>query len=206
MSKKFYAYLLENEGVQGIVDSWDECKSIVTGKKAKYKSFPSKEEAEQWLSAGAHYENKKEKKVQLKMELQNGIYFDAGTGRGIGVEVRVTDKEGNALLGRLLPEIDITEHGNYLTPTGSTNNYGELLGLSFAIDLAIKENIYHIFGDSNLVIVFWSKGFVRREKLKKETLDLIDKVMLQRKYFESLGGKIEHVSGDINPADLGFHK
>jgi len=206
MAKKFYAYLLVKEEKQGIVDSWDECKSIVTGKKAKYKSFSSRSEAEQWLHDGAHYENKKEKKVQLKMELQNGIYFDAGTGRGIGVEVRVTDKEGNSILGKLLPEIDITEHGNYLTPEGSTNKYGELLGLSFAIDLAIKENIYHIFGDSNLVIVFWSKGFVRREKIKQETLDLIDKVILQRKYFESLGGKIEHVSGDINPADLGFHK
>ncbi|MGL5950498.1 MAG: viroplasmin family protein, partial [Cetobacterium sp.] len=202
----FYAYLLENEGRQGIINSWDECKSIVSGKKAKYKSFPNEVEAQQWLNAGAHYENKKEKKVQLKMELQNGLYFDAGTGRGIGVEVRLTDKEGNSLLGKLLPEIDITEHGNYLTPAGSTNNYGELLGLSFAIDLAIRENIYHIFGDSNLVIVFWSKGFVRREKIKQETLDLIDKVILQRKYFESLGGKIEHVSGDINPADLGFHK
>ena len=32
------------------------------------------------------------------------------------------------------------------------------------------------------------------------------KVRERREYFESIGGKITHISGDFNPADLGFHK
>src|SRR3712207_8977796 len=39
-----------------------------------------------------------QKKESQKRELKDGIYFDAGTGRGIGVEVRVSDKFGNSLL------------------------------------------------------------------------------------------------------------
>ena len=142
----------------------------------------------------------------LKAELKDGIYFDAGTGRGIGVEVRVTDKHGSSLLSSIIDSDKITEHGNYLAPESSTNNYGELLGIQFALELALKENILYIFGDSKLIIDYWSKGLANFSSLKKETVELINKVSLQRKYFEALGGKIEHVSGDINPADLGFHK
>ena len=37
----------------------------------------------------------------------------------------------------------------------------------------------------------------------KETLKLVEVVSKLRDNFK---GKIEHISGDINPADLGFHK
>ena len=43
--KKYYAYKIGNE--EGILETWDECKSIVSGKNnAKYKSFESKDQAE----------------------------------------------------------------------------------------------------------------------------------------------------------------
>lgn len=206
MAKKVYAYFLEKDDKKGVTSTWDECKSVIAGKKARYKSFPSMDEAIIWLEAGAQYENKKEKKEQMKKELLDGIYFDAGTGRGIGVEVRVTDRAGTSLLPDLLPHMDVTEHGNYLAPAGSTNNHGELLGISFALELALVKKVFHIFGDSKLVIDYWSKGFGNRDSLKPETVLLMDRVAHQRRYFESLGGKVEHVSGDINPADLGFHR
>jgi ribonuclease HI len=206
MAKKFYAYFIEQSNKTGIVTTWDECKEIIAGKKTRYKSFSSQSDAQEWLDSGALYENKKLKKELLKAELKEGIYFDAGTGRGIGVEVRVTDKSGLSLLPDILNSAEITEHGNYLAPEFSTNNYGELLGIQFALELAFKKNILCIFGDSRLIIDYWSKGIANFSSLKKETVELINKVSQQRKKFEVLGGKIEHVSGDINPADLGFHK
>ena len=87
-----------------------------------------------------------------------------------------------------------------------TNNYGELTGLSLAIDLAIKKKIFYIYGDSNLVLEFWSQGRFHPEKLEEDTVLLIQEVIRKRKQFEALGGKISYISGDINPADLGFHK
>lgn len=206
MANKYYAYLIENENIMGIVDTWDECKEKISKKKARYKSFKSKLDATLWLEGGGIYEDKKAKKEILKAQLMDGIYFDAGTGRGIGVEVRVTDKIGNSLLEEYLPKEMVTVHQNYLAPAGSTNNYGELIGLYLAIDIAVKKRALKIFGDSNLVIKFWSKGAYNRENLNEKTISLIEKVIEKRKKFEKLGGTVEHVSGDINPADLGFHK
>lgn len=199
---KYYAYLIESTGVSGIVDTWALCQERTKGSKAKYKSFKSKKEAEEWLASGASYTYKKD----IQANLPSGIYFDAGTGRGIGVEVRVTDSKGNSILNQYLPKEKITEHGNYLCKEGSTNNFGELLGIYIALKLAIKNNVMNIFGDSKLVLDYWSKGFIKKDNVNEETYDLSQKVKKIRQEFERLGGKIEHVSGDFNPADLGFHR
>lgn len=201
---KVYAYFLELTGESGVVDTWAECQEKTKGvKKVRYKSFPDRIQAGNWLSRGAIYEKKEalQKKIIQKMELPEGIYFDAGTGRGIGVEVRVSDKNGNSLL-----EEGCNEFGNILLGFSKTNNYGELTGLSKAIDIALEKKIFHIYGDSNLVLEFWSQGRYHPEKLEKETVILIQDVIKKRKQFEALGGKISYISGDINPADLGFHK
>lgn len=50
---------------------------------------------------------KKRKKdlTKLYSELEReAIYFDAGTGRGNGVEVRLTDFDGNSLLYKIMNE------------------------------------------------------------------------------------------------------
>jgi len=39
-----------------------------------------------------------------------------------------------------------------------------------------------------------------------DTVELAKKVVKLRKEFEKSGGNIAHVSGDINPSDLGFHR
>lgn len=206
MAKKFYAYFLENENRYGIVESWDECKNIVSGKKARYKSFPTKQECETWLAEGANYEKRSELKKEVKKTLPEGIYFDAGTGRGIGVETRVTDVQGNSLLHFNSHGYTPNEFGNIHLGKEKTNNYGELLGLLLAIDIANKSGYKHVYGDSNLVIYFWSKGIFKRDKLPLETVELILKVTELRKEFEKNGGNVEYISGDYNPADLGFHK
>lgn len=217
MSKKskFYAYYLLQDGYKKITASWEECKVSVEGKKARYKSFSTEEEAKEWLENGAKYEPniekqkeqkiKKEKNEILREKLVEAVYFDAGTGRGIGVEVRVTNLKGESYLPIYFLK-KVNEFDNINLGKEVTNNYGELVGLYCAIEIAIKEKINKIFGDSNLVLYYWSQGRFSRDSLPSKTINLIEKVIEKRKEYEKIGGKIDFVSGDINPADLGFHK
>ncbi len=196
-TKKFYAYILPDNSSK-IVDSWEECKSAVENQKgARYKSFKTKEEATKWLSSGASYAYRK--------EMPKGVYFDAGTGRGIGVEISVTDESRKDLLPSVISPDLINQHGKHLLPLGKTNNYGELLACRYALLIAKKESLKNIYGDSGLVINYWSKGFIKNE-IEEETRMLAKEVAELRKEFESNGGSIEQISGDDNPADLGFHK
>ena len=190
--KKYYAYSIGNNN--GIVDSWDECQRIVSGKSAKYKSFETKDQAERWLQMGADYSLK-------NTASEDGVYFDAGTGLGMGVEISVTDKNGKSLLDE---RITLNERNNHLVE-GVTNNFGELLACKYALILAIEKGCKKIFGDSKLVIDYWSKGYIKKE-LPKETRELAKEVKELRYEFESNGGVFKHISGGSNPADLGFHK
>jgi ribonuclease HI len=213
MSKnKFYAYYLTETNEKGITSFWSDCEKIIKGKSAKYKGFKTQQEASEWLSNGAKYEyntdktsSKAYKKVEFT-ELKEGIYFDAGTGRGIGVEVRLTNEKGENLLHLIAPKEYINEFGNYLAPKGSTNNYGELFGCYTALKLALSEGVKEIFGDSKLILDYWSKGHAKINELPSATVKLIGEVSKLRAEYERSGGKLTHVSGDINPADLGFHR
>lgn len=136
------------------------------------------------------------------------IYFDSGTGRGIGVEVRVTDGKGNSLLEEIIPTSLINTHGNFKVPKeGATNNFGELLACYTALKIALKKEKTLIYGDSSLVLDYWSQGKYNKKNLKNlDTIKLIGEVKKLREEFEKKGGKILKISGDYNPADLGFHK
>ena len=155
---KIYAYYLLDSKESGIFYTWNECQQKVKGKKARYKSFKSETEAQEWLKSGAEYEKKEKKNESLFLELdKEGIYFDAGTGRGEGVEVRLTDYDGNSLLHEILDVSKINSYGNYKLSEGRTNNFGELTGIFAALKYAEKNNIKVICGDSNLVIEFWKR-------------------------------------------------
>jgi len=203
-SKKYYAYRLAN-GNRGVCSSWSECEKIVSGRDARFKGFPSLSEAESWLSGGAQYEIRERKPRKERKEFVPGIYFDAGTGRGNGVEISVTNLSGENLLHKVMPKSKINEFGKHHLGKSFTNNYGELMACEQALKLAIKKDIKKIFGDSKLVIEYWSKGYIKRSELPKATVKLADKVAKLRKEFEALGGEVGRVSGDDNPADLGFH-
>ena len=181
------------DGKEGIVNSWDECQRIVSGMSAKYKSFESKDQAQRWLQMGADYSLKNTASV-------DGIYFDAGTGLGMGVEVSVTDKNGKTLL-----KDGINQRGNYLIKESVTNNFGELLACKFALEIALKKGCKKIFGDSNLILDYWSKGHIKKE-ISEETRKLAKEVQKLRYDFEKNGGVMLHISGGSNPADLGFHR
>ncbi|OGZ96797.1 MAG: ribonuclease HI [Candidatus Sungbacteria bacterium RIFCSPLOWO2_02_FULL_51_17] len=197
--KKYYAYCIPETKASGICDNWEECRKAVTGVEgARYRGFSTRSDAEHWITAGARYGTKK--------EMLPGIYFDAGTGRGNGVEVSVTDEVGKDLLSLVLPKKKINKHGKHLLSVGATNNYGELLGCRFALEVAVKKGIKRIYGDSRLVVDYWSKGYVKMEDVMPETIELALETATLRKEFQKRGGTIEHVSGAENPADLGFHR
>ncbi len=203
MPKKYYAYLLSNDGVRGITENWKECEHLVSGVAgARFRSFPTRREAEVWLAAGAPYE------VKVKKKMPVGIYFDAGTGRGRGVEISVTDEQGKNLLHEVLSPEQINRFGkHWVFNNDATNNYGELLACFHALELALKRSdTKRISGDSKLVIDYWSKGLVREKLVASETIELAKKTARLRKEFEALGGTITRISGDDNPADLGFHR
>jgi ribonuclease HI len=209
MKKKYYGYFVPKTKKSGVAEDWKKVEKLVKGVAgARYRSFDSKEEAAEWLKAGANYEIKESRpstgRQTLKKPLESGVYFDAGTGRGKGVEVNVTDEKGKSLLSIL--EKKISKQGTIFLPEGSTNNYGELLACKYALKIALKTGVKKVFGDSKLVIEFWSSGFAKRSALPVETIALVDEVADLRDSFEDIGGKIERVSGDDNPADLGFHK
>ncbi|MFA5086509.1 MAG: ribonuclease H family protein [Candidatus Paceibacterota bacterium] len=182
--KKYYAYSIN--GKSGITGSWPECQKLVSGMvSARYKGFETKEEAERWLDAGADYSVK-------HIAGEKGIYFDAGTGAGNGVETNVTDENGKKMAGETIGK-------------NVTNNFGELLACKYALEIALKKNVKKVFGDSKLILDYWSKGYIKKT-MNKETVDLTNEVKKLRYEFEKKGGKIEHISGGSNPADLGFHK
>jgi len=196
--KKYYAYSVGKE--KGIVDNWADCQRIVAGVPgAKFKGFVMQEEAEKWLDAGADYSIK-------HIGLEKGIYFDAGTGAGNGVEISVTDENAESLLYKVLDEKDINERGFYLIPEATTNNFGELLACKYALQIAIAEKIQKIFGDSKLVVEYWSNGYIKKDTVAQKTVELAGEVKILRKKFEKMGGIITLISGGSNPADLGFHK
>ncbi|MBQ3437076.1 MAG: ribonuclease H family protein [Fusobacterium sp.] len=214
MAKKFYAYFFNNKE-NGIVETWDDCKKIVQKSNARYKSFPSFSEAKIWIDTGANYEKKNRSTFEEK-ELEEAVYFDAGTGRGRGVEVRITDKLGKSLISVIQDDNFefflkknfwfINEFENIELGKEKTNNFGELLGLYLAMECAKKMSLTKIYGDSKLVITYWSKGQFHADKLPENTVNLIKKVIENRKKIEASGISVRHISGDKNPADLGFHK
>lgn len=199
MEKKYYAYLLPDK-TQGVTSSWKECEALVkAGKGSRYKGFKSESEAKAWLKAGAKYE------VKVKKKMSDGIFFDAGTGRGDGVEISVTDKNGKDMLQEVLHADLINRHGKHLLPVGKTNNFGELLACRYGIMIAEKVGEKNVYGDSKLVIDYWSKGFIKKE-VGEDTVSLAREVAALRRKFEQSGGTVILISGDDNPADLGFHR
>jgi viroplasmin and RNaseH domain-containing protein len=206
MKQKYYAYFIPGNGAEGktgITDAWKKTEAMVSGKPgARFKAFETKHDAEAWLAQGAMYEAK-----PVSPRLQPGIYFDAGTGRGQGVEVSVTDEKGKNLLHKAIPKEELNRFGKQLVgDSAATNNYGELLALRYALEIANADGIKKIFGDSKLVIEFWSQWRIKRKELPEETVALADEVSKMREDFEADGGVVERISGDHNPADLGFHR
>lgn len=205
--KKFYGCLIGDKS--RVYSSWQECKAAVKGVSARYRGFPTRTEAEAWLKSGAPYRRPAKRKRSMREQLpEDAVYFDAGTGGGLGVEVNVTDREGTPLLHLALPEGKLTERGTSVLPEGRTNNYGELFACLMAMRIAGKLGLKKIFGDSRLVLDYWSKGSAKVKTLQgnHDLAKLVGMAAVERKEYENGGGMLLHVKGSVNPADLGYHR
>jgi len=141
--KKYYAYFVPTFGTrtasgvnekEGVTDNWAACEKLVSGKAgARFKAFDDRATAEAWLAQGAAYEPQA---ARPRPELKPGIYFDAGTGRGDGVEISVTDEHGKNLLHKAISPKALNKFGKHLLDEAATNNYGELLAMSYALEIA----------------------------------------------------------------------
>ncbi|TSC77432.1 MAG: ribonuclease HI [Parcubacteria group bacterium Gr01-1014_29] len=196
---KWYAYFIPNDNKKGITESWDECNTIISGvPDARFKKFDNHKEAQEWIDQGADY--------GYKSPREPGVYFDSGTGRGRGVEISVTDEKGESVLAKVLPKKELNRFGAHWMFRGATNNYGELYACFLAIRAAMASDIKRIFGDSTLVLEYWSKGIIKNADVNGETVALAKETAKLRKEFEKTGGTLEYIDGAQNPADLGFHR
>ena len=205
MKKKYYAYIIPEAHKSGITDNWPACERAVKGKRgARFRGFGTRDQARAWLESGATYKDRE----AIKASLPRAIYFDAGTGRGLGlVEINVTDESGLPLLWQALPKKDITVQGTHvIRKKSASNNFGELLACKYALEIAMKRRVPLVCGDSVLIINYWSRGLVTSKNVSRDTVALAGEVQKLRNKFEKKGGKLQRVSGDINPADLGFHR
>ena len=202
----YYAYTVD--GRQGIVTTWRECEAIVRGRSARYRGFPTRNEAETWLRNGASYQDKRIDKAKARRALpEEAVYFDAGTGGGFGTEINVTDREGVPLLFLTVDESELTPRGTSLLEN-RTNNYGELLACRHAMEAALKLEKSTVCGDSALVLDYWSKGHVTAKKRESDPdlYRLARETAVFRREFEGRGGTLMKIGGGVNPADLGYHR
>jgi ribonuclease HI len=206
---KFYAWLAEGDE-QGVETSWADCERRVRGRRARYRGFPDPEAARRWLAAGAPYRDREdEKSAALDALAEDAVFFDSGTGPGRGAEVKVTDRDGVPLVHLADPEEgELTPEGTLVLGRKRTNNYGELYACLLALRAAERLGSKHVYGDSKLVIEFWSRGFVSATKraAAPDLAELSARTKAARSAFERRGGALSHVPGGVNPADLGFHR
>lgn len=221
--KSCYAWRVGDE--EGVVSSWSACAARVSGRSnARYKGFRTRREALEWLAAGAPWGREYGGLPRRDAELplvnddrgppldevglpEDAVFFDSGTGRGQGTEVNVTDRDGVPLAHLVVAKSRLSPRGTIFLSKGRTNNYGELLACLLAIRVARRLGVRKVFGDSRLVLDYWSKGLLSQQA--RENTDLVRLARMtaeERAAFEAEGGELLHVRGGINPADLGFHR
>jgi ribonuclease HI len=90
------------------------------------------------------------------------------------------------------------------------NNGAELVSMLFGLRIALKDKtVSTIYSDSQLIVDYWSQGKINsktKSKMDYNKLKIINEVAELRRRFEYEGGHIIKISGDSNPADLGYHK
>ncbi|MBN1773007.1 MAG: RNase H1/viroplasmin domain-containing protein [Deltaproteobacteria bacterium] len=206
---RFYAYRVGDE--QGVVESWSACEREVRGRpQARYRGFPDRAAAAAWLAAGApHRDRALDKQEALEALPEDAVFFDSGTGPGRGAEVNVTDRAGVPVAHLAESEEgELTPQGTLVLGRRRTNNYGELYACLLALRAAARLGSRHVYGDSRLVLDYWSHGHVSTEKRASDPdlAALAGRTREARTAFERSGGTLAHVPGGLNPADLGFHR
>lgn len=220
-SKKFY-YVVKKGIIPGIYNNWNDCKKQINGfSGALYKKFSSYEEAQLFLNNGQINE--------LPLFDQNRVIYVDGACNNFTKPYALgsaVDHYGNDLIKNFQPLFTDMTLREYDLPVGKRfvimvnfndvvsqqNNGAELLatvaGMRIALYL-IKNNypLQYIFSDSNLIVQFWSKRIKDESaaKMDPNKLKYIHELISLRSELELLGCILWKISGDSNPADLGYH-
>lgn len=132
-----------------------------------------------------------------------------GTGRGIGAEVRVTNSNGDSILYKLENHSNllINEFGNINLGNNVSTLYGELYAFYLALLIVDSSTYYKAIAGDNINALKCYFESHNTKNFSHYELDLINAILkLKEKINEKINLEIFYVSGDINPADLGFHR
>lgn len=153
------------------------------------------------------------------------LYVDGACNKITGKKswASITDKKGNCLMEYI--DLSEFETKDVILPNNQNrkiinisfndvvkqnNNGAELISMVIALRMAKQnDNVLAICSDSELIVKWWSQGHInaatlsKMDPLKKKYINECKKL---RESFELRGGKIIKISGDDNPADLGYHK
>ena len=163
MSNKPKYYVVWQGREPGIYLTWDECKAQVHGAEgARYKSFPTMEEAEKAYAEGAPPIERRAKNSELRTQnldfsdeiIQDAYAVDAACSGNPGMmEYRGVDvKSGIQLF--------------HFGPIMATNNIGEFLAIVHALALQKQQGTsYPIYSDSRNALL-WIKAHKCRTKLE----------------------------------------
>ncbi|AHL70874.1 hypothetical protein BW16_05590 [Bacillus pumilus] len=171
MAEKTKVYAVRKGHVTGIFSTWEECKKAVNGfRKAEYKGFPSKEEADAYLAQKESEDPILTPKEETRFDKDNTViaYVD-------GSYKKELDRYSYGLL-LILPDgtqVKDCNSDNKEEALVSNNVAGELWGTMVAIDKAIKLgfNNIHIYHDYEGIAKWanedWqAKTFVAKEYKK----------------------------------------
>lgn len=206
-AKKQKYYVVWQGHHPGIYNSWEKCNAEVKNfPGAVYKSFESKEEAE---DAFRHGVERKPRTIQPKTQKvtapRDGIIYDS-----ISVDAACSGNPG-LMEYRGVQTADKTEIFHYGPARDGTNNIGEFLALVHALALLQKRNEHTtpIYSDSKTAIA-WVKRKKANTQLKpsRHNAELFDMIRRAEKWLKENTWKNPilkwetEIWGEI-PADFG---
>ncbi len=209
MSKKKKYYTVWEGNEEGVFSTWKECEQSVKGYNgAKYKSFPTKEMAEEaflndWKNyVGTEIKEKKNIPTELPKDaniIKESIVVDAACSGNPGkMEYRGVD----LMTGLELFRVGVFENG--------TNNIGEFLAIVHALALVQNyEKAIPIYSDSKIAIS-WVKAKKCRTKVQRteknnylfEVIQRAEKWLKENQYSNEILKWDTKNLGEI-PADFG---
>ncbi|UOE94612.1 ribonuclease H family protein [Alkalihalobacillus sp. LMS39] len=164
MSKKQQKfYVVWNGRQRGIYTSWAECEKQVKGfQGAKFKSFPTKAEAEQAFQAGKSNSVKAIKKDRFHTDTDEVIWDSVSVDVGCRGNPGIVEYKGvHTKTGEVLFSHDEIHIG--------TNNMGEFLAIVHALAYLKKQNkTIPVYSDSETAMK-WVKAKKAKSTLKRDS-------------------------------------
>jgi ribonuclease HI len=191
----------------GVYSSWDKCLAQVKNyPNAKYKSYPSREEADEAFRSGPEIKKASTPRpTRLKSGTNERIIYQS-----ISVDAACSGNPG-MMEYRGVRTDDKTEIFHFGPQRDGTNNIGEFLALVHALALLVKkdDSTTPVYSDSKTAIA-WIKKKKANTKLKpgKHNAELFDMIRRAEKWLNAHNWKNQILKWDTEnwgeiPADFG---